>query len=221
MPSSPKQRPSQPKPLDPDDLLTPDEAAAEARTSRQTIYNWINSKTHPLRASKPGREWRIRRGDLIARMRNLGSDVADGERSPHQGANVRTPPPPPPDETPGAATVVTGRFVTLKAVPTPAPTLDTSAAFERLLFMADLVLHLRRYSYAAIAAANNNDLEWAAELQRIITHDETHLMTLAGSFTAAQIAELRTIVRTTPIKAMFDKFELSLTAAPGPQMDIA
>ncbi len=49
-----------------DDLLTPDQARAElSLKSRQTIYNWIHDKEHPLRAIKAG-GWKIRRGDLAA-----------------------------------------------------------------------------------------------------------------------------------------------------------
>jgi excisionase family DNA binding protein len=49
--------------------LTPEEAAREARVSRQTIYTWLRRGVNPLPARKKGRRfWLIRRGDLARYM---------------------------------------------------------------------------------------------------------------------------------------------------------
>jgi excisionase family DNA binding protein len=196
--------------LDCAELLTPDEAAAEAGKSRQTIYNWINNKKNPLKASKPGREWRIRRGDLIEYMLQL-AEAAQAEEERATGADVHTPQQQQPQPEATKRIVVTGRF-NIKPVPPPSREVDASADFELLIQVGEIALKIRRYTYAALAARKVNDLEWAERLEEIVIYHENELMETIAPMTGATIAELRTIVRTTPIKNMFQKFEVSLKA---------
>jgi excisionase family DNA binding protein len=60
-----------------DAWLTPEQAAAEADVTEQTIYNWLWRKQNPLPAQQQGRKWRIRRRDLqlyIAGNQTRGGD---------------------------------------------------------------------------------------------------------------------------------------------------
>lgn len=65
--------------LPPDAFLNPEEVRIYARLeSRQAVYNWLNDKDDPLRASKKGR-WRILKSDLDAYLRKKRSRRASDQ----------------------------------------------------------------------------------------------------------------------------------------------
>ena len=49
---------------DPEEVLTTSQCSRLTGFSQQSFFNWLNRTHNPLKGTKPGREWQIRRGDL-------------------------------------------------------------------------------------------------------------------------------------------------------------
>ena len=70
------------------ELLTPEEAAPYLRVNPQTVYRLLRGRRCP--GVKVGRQWRIRKADLEARLGGQTTLAGTGTTA----ALVETPPPP-------------------------------------------------------------------------------------------------------------------------------
>lgn len=165
---------------DPDEILTTSQCADLTGFSQQSFFNWINRKHNKLKATKPGREWQVKRGDVteFLERRNFreAGDSAVSTALEEAGGDAVT------------------RLLLLRPAQLqgesgadvhtrkPFEVVDTKAAayqaFEYLIIVAEMALNWRR-AYMTMLAAGDDD-EWAKHCELVLVRAQQSLLSVSA-----------------------------------------
>jgi hypothetical protein len=183
---------------DPEEILTTLQVVEITGVTQQTVFNWIKRKESPLVASKPGREWRIRVGDLIDFLSRKA--LRDGDRAEAEVVTTAT------------TVAERGQAIAAAHAPTiflrfddaPAATGATESeagssntlqnAFDtaaRLLDLAGLGQRWRRAVLTLAAATESGDVDWQRECRESVERLQTDLLRASGLITERMLTLFR------------------------------